>query len=86
LDKGQADFVVGGSWRESDGGTSGNGSLVAPLKRRTNYSASISVIDPKSSAIVFSYAVQRSGTHDLSKEVAEDWASKLLKEVAPKNK
>ena len=86
LDQGQADYVVKGSWRESNGGTSGNGSLVRPLKQRVNYSASISIIDPKSSAVLFSYAAQRSGTHDLSKEVAEDWAAKLLRELSSKDK
>jgi hypothetical protein len=65
LDKDQADYVVNGSRRESNGVTSGNGSLYRPLKARTNYSASISIIDPKSSTIIFSYAVQRSGTHSL---------------------
>jgi hypothetical protein len=82
LGREQADFVVKGSWRETNGGTSGNGSIIAPLKRRTNYSCSMAVVDPKSSAIVMSYAVQRSGTHDLSKEVAEDWAAKILKEIS----
>ncbi|HEV2578272.1 MAG TPA: hypothetical protein VGU25_13780 [Acidobacteriaceae bacterium] len=81
LDKSQADYVVTGSWRETDGGTSGNGSLVSPLHKRTNYSASIAVIDPKSSAVAFSYSSEKSGSHDLSKQVAEDWANHLGKAI-----
>lgn len=86
LDKAQADFIAGGSWRELDGGFSGNGSLVRPLRTRMNYSASVSIVDPKSSAVVFSFAAQKSGSRDLSKELAEEWANKLLKELAPKRK
>src|SRR5437868_14863214 len=48
LDRAQADFIAGGSWRELDGGFSGNGSLVRPLRTRKNYSASVSIIDSKS--------------------------------------
>jgi len=86
LDKAQADFIAGGSWRELDGGFSGNGSLVRPLRTRKNYSASVSIVDPKSSAIVFSFSAQKSGSRDLSKEIAEEWAAKLLKELSPRPK
>jgi len=81
LDRTQADYILTGTWRESNGGTSGNGSLVAPLKRRTNYSSSISIVDPKTSAVVFAYSSQRSGTHDLSKQTAEDLAKHLSEEM-----
>ena len=74
LDKTKADFIAGGGWRELDGGFSGNGSLVRPLRRRKNYSASVSIVDPVSSAVAFSFAVQKSGSRDLSKEIAEEWA------------
>ena len=77
LDKVQADYIVVGNWKEEDGGTSGNGSLVSPLHKRTNYSLSASVVDPKTSAVVFSYSSQKSESHDASKELAEDWASHL---------
>jgi hypothetical protein len=86
LDKAQADLIANGSWRELDGGFSGNGSLVRPLRSRKNYSASVSIVDPKSSAVVFSYAAQKSGSRDLSKEVAEEWATQLLKELSPRHK
>jgi hypothetical protein len=85
-DRAQADYLVTGSWRESNGGTSGNGSLVAPLKRRTNYSASISIVDPKTSALVFAYSSEKSASHDLSKEIADDWANHLKHEMQPKKK
>ena len=64
LDKDKADFLTTGTWRESYGGTSGNGSLVRPLRARKNYSASVSIVDPRSSAVVFSSAVEvvRKGT------------------------
>jgi len=78
LDKAKAEYVLAGTWSESDGGTSGNGSLVRPLKTRTNYSASISIVDPTTSAIVSAYSSQRSGSHDLSKEIAENLAKQLL--------
>jgi len=83
-DRDKADYLVTGTWRESEGGTSGNGSLVRPLKRRTNYSASISIVDPKTSAVIFAYSSQRSATHDLSKEIAEDLANHLRDQILPK--
>ena len=51
LDKSHADYIVMGSWRETNGGTTGNGSIVAPIKRRINNSASISIVDPKTTAV-----------------------------------
>ncbi len=86
LTQAKADYVVSGIWRESDRGTSGNGSIVAHLRKRTNYSASVSIVDPKASALVFAYSSQRSATHDLSKEIAEDLASHLREEMLPKKK
>jgi len=86
LDKDKADFLTTGTWRESYGGTSGNGSLVRPLRARKNYSASVSIVDPRSSAVVFSVAVQKSGSRDLSKEIAEELADKILKEIRSKQK
>ena len=85
-DKSQADFIAIGSWRELDGGFSGNGSIVRPLRTRKNYSASVSIVDPKSSAIVFAFSTQKSGSRDLSKEIAEEWATNLLKYLSPKSK
>lgn len=86
LDRSRADYVVTGSWRESEGGTSGNGSLIAPLKRRTNYSASLSIIDPKTSAVLFAFSSEKSATHDLSKQIAEDWAKNLRDQMIGKKK
>ena len=86
LDQAQADYIVKGSWRESEGGESGNGSIVRPLRRRTNFSASILIVDPKTSAVIFAYSSQKSGTHDLSKQIAEDWAHHLRHEMASKKK
>lgn len=77
LDKRQADYIVIGNWKEGEGGFSGNGSLIRPLHRRTNYTLSASVVDPKTTAIVFSYSSQRSESHDASKEIAEDCAKHL---------
>jgi hypothetical protein len=86
LDKTQADYIVTGNWKEENGGFSGNGSLVRPLHKRTNYSLSASVADPKTTAIVFSYSSQKSESHDASKEVAEDWADHLRKAIQEKKK
>jgi hypothetical protein len=86
LDKGHADYIVTGSWRESNGGTTGNGSIVAPLKQRINNSASISIVDPMTTAVVFAYSASRSETHDASKQLAEDWATELLKQMSGKKK
>jgi hypothetical protein len=86
LDKSQADYIVTGSWRESNGGTTGNGSILAPLKQRINNSASVSIVDPKTTAVVFAYSANRSETHDASKQLAEDWATQLLKQMSGKKK
>jgi hypothetical protein len=86
LDKAPADYNVVGNWKEEDGGTSGNGSLVSPLHKRTNYSLNASVADPKTSAVVFSYSSQKSESHDASKEIAEDWASHLRDSMIGKKK
>jgi len=86
IERARADFVARGTWRELDGGFSGNGSLVRPLRTRKNYSASVSIVDLKSSAIVFSFAAQKSGSRDLSKEIAEEWATKILGELLPSRK
>jgi len=86
LDKSHADYIVMGSWRETNGGTTGNGSIVAPIKHRINNSASISIVDPKTTAVVFAYSASRSETHDASKQLAEDWAFQLLKQMSGKKK
>jgi hypothetical protein len=85
LDKDKADFLVNGVWRELDGGFSGNGSLIRPLRTRKNYSASVSLVDLKSTAVLFSVAVQKSGSRDLSKEIAEELAAKIGKELGSKH-
>lgn len=83
-DNDKADYIIGGTWRELDGGFSGNGSLVRPLRTRKNYSASISITDQKTRTVLHSIAVEKSGSRDLSKEIAEEWATKLLKELRQK--
>jgi hypothetical protein len=82
LDKDKADYVVTGVWRETEAGFTGNGSLVRPIRTRINNSASISIVDPKSTAVVFSASTQQTKTHQASKEVAEDLAKQLGKAMA----
>jgi hypothetical protein len=79
LDKTKADYFITGVWQEESAGYTGNGSLVRPIRTRTNNSASISIVDPKSTAVVFSASTQQTKTHQASKEVAEDLAKQLQK-------
>jgi len=84
LDKAQADYLVAGTFKEEAGGTTGNGSLVRPFHNRTNYSASVSVVDPKTNAVAFAYSSQKSASHEASKEIAEDWATHLRDDMLKK--
>jgi hypothetical protein len=84
LDKARADYLVTGTFKEEAGGTTGNGSLVRPLHNRTNYSTSVSIVDPRTTAVAFAYSSQRSASHEASKELAEDWATHLRDEMLKK--
>src|ERR1051326_5899191 len=83
LDKDKADLIINGTVNVVDSGTKGRTTDVFGGASHVlrNYSASVSIVDPKSSVVVFSAASEKgSGKNDLTKDIAEDLAEKIKKQ------
>jgi hypothetical protein len=84
LDKEKADLIVSGIWNVSEAGR--DSSLFTSANRTVrNYSASVSIVDPKSTVVVFSAAAKTDNQRgDQTEKIAEELADKIKKQAERK--